>query len=90
MPRFSMKDLLIAIALLAISFSCFGLWGSSVRNEHPEFVVVGVWLVAFAALAAAFFAPFKKKTIGALIGFFLGLNLWILIGSVIANLSSLD
>jgi hypothetical protein len=90
MPRFSIKDLLIAIALIAISFSCFALWGSIVRHEHAEWVVVGLWLGAFTALAGAIFAPFKKKAIGALIGLFIALNLWILIGSMISNLSDLD
>jgi hypothetical protein len=71
MPRFSIKDLLLATLLVAVGFgllATFALWSHEVQPPIKFLPTLIMLHGACAAIGAGFFAPFHKKKIGAVIG----------------------
>jgi hypothetical protein len=84
MPRFSIRDLLIATALISIGLGLlYTLFTTPLfRERHfmpmmkyiaPAFIISG-----FTFMGAGIFAPFRRKLIGGLVGFSIAVGLILL------------
>jgi hypothetical protein len=65
MPRFSIKDLLIAITFVATGLIILIKSGEALDNEGVALIVIAGGL---AMIGAGLLAPFQQKTVGAWIG----------------------
>ncbi len=82
MPRFSIKDLMLATLLVAVGFgvlATFARWPGGVRPPTNEMLLLCLIILhgACATIGAGLFAPFHKKKIGAGIGAALMLGFFI-------------
>jgi hypothetical protein len=71
MPRFTVKDLLIATALVALGAGTLAFLfqiGKPLQLVAPP-VFAGLWLCGGACVGAGIFTPFKLPTMGGVIGF---------------------
>jgi hypothetical protein len=81
MPRFSIKDLMLATALVAAGM-CITIFANDIANtsNSPSIVLVltilGLFLGGFALVGAGVLYPFGRAWTGALVGFFLS-ALWL-------------
>jgi hypothetical protein len=86
MPRFSIKDLLLAKLLVGVGFATLAIFARwSVGACQPAGSVFLLALIilhgACATIGAGFFAPIHKKTLGAVIGAGLMLGFIILLSA---------
>jgi hypothetical protein len=73
MPRFTVKDLLIAIALIAVGAGALafllrgreGFFGGGLGSEAAVLVL---WIGGGASIGAGLLTPFKRPLVGAVIG----------------------
>jgi hypothetical protein len=76
--RFALQDLFLGITLVTVGTG--GLVGSL---KNADFVIIdlllGIWYGSAALIGAGLLAPFRKKTIGAIVGFLLGWPLILLV-----------
>jgi uncharacterized membrane protein HdeD (DUF308 family) len=74
MPRFSIKDLMLAITLVAVGLSIEIVVFSFLPHTDKEFFFLGYSLMCsgLATIVAGLSAPFHKKKWGAAIGFVVG------------------
>ena len=73
MPRFTIKDLLIATALIAIgagalAFLFRGGEGLFAAGLGSEAAVLVLWIGGGACIGAGLLTPFKRPLVGAVIG----------------------
>jgi hypothetical protein len=78
MPRFSIKDLILAVTLVAVGLAiCLAALSYHNAEDHIPLVnVPRIILAAFGAgaamIGAGILTPFQRKTVGAAIGLVLG------------------
>lgn len=70
MPRFSQRDLLPAMGLIAAGVACLVALFSFEPpwNDVKGYAAVVLWLVAGGFIGAGLLAPFKRPITGAVIG----------------------
>lgn len=80
MPRFSIKDLLIATTLIAIGLGLLVLMFKSMNSVRREFgyevgltVFIVLWIAGIALIVAGFYAPFTRVLRGLVVGSVLSL-----------------
>ena len=67
----SIFDLLLALTLLAIGFGAFAWFNMGVRQHRQEWWGSLIPFSAGAIIGTGLLAPFKKKTLGAVLGLML-------------------
>jgi hypothetical protein len=71
MKRFTLKDLLIGISLIAIGL---GMIGSGEIMRLTSVSALCLWLVAWPVIGAGVFYPFKRPMVGAVAAVFFQLT----------------
>ena len=86
MPRFSIKDLMLATTMVSVGLAMI-LTGQRCRNNDylgalspaaPALVILFLWEFGCIALGAGFFYPFKRVDIGLRLGASAGIVLYCL------------
>jgi hypothetical protein len=71
MPRFSMKDLLLATTLIALGLGVLA-WSNHYQDttklEQPQPIALVSYFACRALIGAGLFAPFKRPWLGAVVG----------------------
>lgn len=75
MKRFTLKDLLVGMGLIAIGL---GMIGSGEMMRLTSVSSLCLWLVAWPVIGAGIFYPFKRAMVGAVIAVFFQLTFYCL------------
>jgi hypothetical protein len=71
MPRFTVKDLLLATTLIAIGAGTLAFLfqnGEQIKHSYGAAIFAGLWFGGGAFIGAGTFLPFKRPWTGAVIG----------------------